>query len=72
VGNAGILVDPNDIDEVAVQLTTLLTDDSVRMKLSQAGLRWAQQFSALDIAREVLTIFEEVAAGNRITVRTPS
>lgn len=62
VGGAGILVDPHNIDEISAQLTRLLTDDSVRMKLSQAGPSRAQQFSALEKAREVLGIFEEVAA----------
>ncbi len=64
VGDAGILVDPDNIDEITVQLTTLLTDGSVRMKLSQAGRKWAERFSAFEKAKEVLKILEEVGAGN--------
>jgi glycosyltransferase involved in cell wall biosynthesis len=64
VGEAGVLVDPDNIDEISAQLTRLLTDDSLREKLSQAGVRRAQQFSALEKAREVLRIFEEISAGN--------
>jgi glycosyltransferase involved in cell wall biosynthesis len=64
VGDAGFLVDPNNIDEISAHLARMLTDDSLRKKFSQAGLKWAQQFSALEKAREVLRIFEEVGAGN--------
>jgi glycosyltransferase involved in cell wall biosynthesis len=64
VGDAGILVDPYNLDQITAHLGQLLTDDSIRKKLIAAGLRHAERFNALDKAREVLRIFEEVAAGN--------
>lgn len=72
VGNAGILVDPNNIDEISAQLARLLTDKPLRRKLSEAGRKWAQRFSALEAARQVLGIFEDVAGSSGTTNQRPS
>jgi glycosyltransferase involved in cell wall biosynthesis len=60
VGDAGVRVDPYDVEAIASQLERLLTDESVRKDLIARGLKRAEQFNALDKAREVLKIFEEV------------
>jgi glycosyltransferase involved in cell wall biosynthesis len=72
VGDAGVLVDPYNVDEITAQLQTLLTDDSLRISLSKAGLERVKRFDAAEKAREVLGIFEEVFAGKIPTSRRPS
>ena len=63
VGDAGILVDPYDVGQIRDGLERVLTDDSVRAQLIAAGNKRTEQYNALDKAREVLKIFEDVAAG---------
>jgi glycosyltransferase involved in cell wall biosynthesis len=72
VGDAGVLVDPYNVDEIAAHLQRLLTDDSLRIGLSNAGLERVKRFDGATKAREVLGIFEEVLAGKVPTSRRPS
>ncbi|MBF8295180.1 MAG: glycosyl transferase group 1, partial [Bacteroidetes bacterium] len=72
IGDAGVLVNPYDVDEITAQLQRLLTDDSLRIRLAKAGLERVKRFDAAEKAREVLGIFEEVLAGNTTTSRRPS
>lgn len=72
VGDAGVLVDPYNVDEITAQLQRLLTDDSLRIRLSKAGLERVKRFDGAEKAREVLGIFEEVIAGKTTTSRRPS
>lgn len=62
VGDAGILVDPLNLDEITSQLSRVLTDESLRSRLSEAGKRQAGLFRAHDKALDILQIFEELAA----------
>ena len=62
VGNAGILVDPLNLEEISSQLARLLTDEALRMRLCDAGKRQAELFRADDKAAEILQIFEELTA----------
>lgn len=41
----GILVEPGDIEQLAKAITWLLTDDSLRNKLSENACRYARQFN---------------------------
>jgi len=72
VGDAGVLVDPYNVEEIAAQLQRLLTDDSLRIRLSNAGLERVKRFDGATKAREVLGIFEEVLAGKIPTSGRPS
>ena len=45
VGDAGIYVNPNDLDDISDKIETLLTDSSVQGHLRDAGYIRAQQFS---------------------------
>jgi glycosyltransferase involved in cell wall biosynthesis len=58
IGDAGILVDPLNVDEISTQLQRLLQDENLRSILSGAGMRRAQLFDADVKAAEVLQIFE--------------
>src|SRR6266404_606393 len=59
VGDAGILVDPLDIEEIAFGIRTLAENTNIREKLRQKGLLRAKEFSWNETARktgEVLRI----------------
>jgi glycosyltransferase involved in cell wall biosynthesis len=60
VGNAGVLVDPYDVDQISAQLRRLLEDVTWRKQLVEAGIERAKQFDELRMAGKVLRIFEEL------------
>ena len=60
VGNAGIMVDPNDVDELAKQMERVLTNKKLQQKMRKAGLKQAKKFSWEKCARETLKVYEEV------------
>ena len=62
VGNAGILVDPNDIQSIANGLNQVLTNESLASKLVENGFQQVQKFSWQNAAAETLKVFEQVAA----------
>jgi alpha-1,3-rhamnosyl/mannosyltransferase len=56
VGDAGLLVDPTDVDSIAAGLYRLTTDTALTVRLVQAGLERAKQFTwekAVQLTREV-------------------
>jgi len=60
VGDAGILIDPVDVDGALVRaLEDLLTDPSRRQLLRERGLKRAKQFSWQKAAVETLKIYED-------------
>ncbi len=61
-GDAALLVDPLDVDAIAVALRRLLTDDPLRADLRERGLRRAAEFSWRRTAQETLAAYEELAA----------
>jgi len=63
VGDAGFLVDPNDVDEITVALWRLLTDEQLRQKLIDKGLRRAKTFSWDKAAEQTLEVYRRVANG---------
>jgi len=60
VGDAALLVDPLNTEEMAQALLNALTDARLREQLREKGLRQAQRFRWADSARRVLTVLEEV------------
>jgi glycosyltransferase involved in cell wall biosynthesis len=61
VGDAGILIDPNDVEGWTVEIWHLLSDDKRRAELAEKGLRRAQLFSWERAARETLSVYHKVA-----------
>ena len=61
VGNAGILVDPDNIDELATAMLRVLLDINLRRKLIELGYDRVEQFSWENTAKEFLQVFEELA-----------
>lgn len=61
VGDAGLLVDPNDVDAWAVALHRVLTDNELHAQMSDKGLKRAANFSWERAARETLNVYRKVA-----------
>ncbi|HKZ82773.1 MAG TPA: glycosyltransferase family 1 protein [Anaerolineae bacterium] len=62
VGDAGLLVDPTDVDAIAAGLIGLLRDPSARDAYMRDGLRRASKFTWDAAARQLLSIYGEMAA----------
>jgi len=58
VGDAGLLIDPHDVDELTVGIWRVLNDSELREDLHAKGLRQADRFSWDRAARETLAIYE--------------
>jgi len=62
VGDAALLFDPNDPEEMADSMHRILTDEELRRTLVKAGRERALQFSWEKTARETLKVLEEAAS----------
>jgi alpha-1,3-rhamnosyl/mannosyltransferase len=59
VGDAGLLVDPSDVDAIAQGMVRLWDDEALRRDLSARGLRRAAGFSWERTARQTLTAYRQ-------------
>lgn len=60
VGDAGILVNPYDVDEIARAIHEVLVNERLREEMRVKGLERAKQFSWEKTAKETLKAYEEV------------
>ena len=60
VGEAGLLVDPDDPEALATALALVLSDEAERERLERAGLEQAREFSWKRVARETQAVYEDV------------
>lgn len=60
VGDAGIMVNPYDVDELANKMYEVLNNEYLRKEMSKKGLERAQLFSWKKCAAEHLKVYEEV------------
>jgi glycosyltransferase involved in cell wall biosynthesis len=65
VGDAALLVNPEDWEEIAVAMHRVLTDDDLRLELRAKGLQRAQCFSWHQAARQTLDVYRLVYARRR-------
>jgi len=63
VGDAALLVDPDDEEGLIVALWRLLTDDDLWAELREKGLQRARAFSWEKTARRTLEVYRQVAEG---------
>jgi glycosyltransferase involved in cell wall biosynthesis len=61
-GDAALLVDPTDTNEIAHAMKRVLTDPALHADLRARGLARARQFSWERSARQIRDIYLEVAA----------
>ena len=65
VGNAALMVNPENIFEISRALQRVLTDQSLRARLEAAGLEQARRFSWDVSVRRMVEVYEEVVAEHR-------
>jgi glycosyltransferase involved in cell wall biosynthesis len=63
VGDAALLVDPDDVSGLTVALWRLLTDEDLRVNMREKGLKRAAFFSWEKAARETLAVYLRVGEG---------
>ena len=61
VGDAGLLIDPFEIDDIAAGMRRMLDDPDLREDFRQAGLRRARLFCWDCVAHKVQRVVEEAA-----------
>lgn len=67
VGEAGLLVEPLDVDALAAALDRLLGDESLRRDLSAEGIARASQFTWARAAEGVWTLYEELVRSGAVS-----
>jgi len=60
-GDAGILVNPYNVDEIAVAICQVLSDRNLRNKLVDKGLERVKKFSWRKAAQETLSLYKSFA-----------
>jgi glycosyltransferase involved in cell wall biosynthesis len=65
VGEAGLLIDPDDPDDIAQALTRVLTDELLRARMRELGLARSASFTWERAARETLAVYRTVLAGGQ-------
>jgi len=60
VGDAGVMVDPDDDEALAEEMYKILTDNSLKKELMNKGLERARLFQWDTAAKETLKVYEEL------------
>jgi glycosyltransferase involved in cell wall biosynthesis len=63
-GDGAILVDPNNVDEIAHAMQRILEDPELARDLRRRGLQRAAQFSWEKTAKETIAVYERVLRGD--------
>ena len=61
-GDAGVLVEPDDVEGLTKEMLSLLSDEGRREELRKRGLARAKQFSWDETARQMVEVYRKVAA----------
>lgn len=61
VGDAGIFVDPLNIENIAFEMDRLLNDNSLQQEYSKRGLQRSKIFSWEDSAKKVIDVYQSLA-----------
>ncbi len=65
VGNAALMVNPENVFEISRALLRVLTDQALRERMKAAGLEQAQRFSWDGSVSRMLKLYEQVVAEHR-------
>lgn len=60
VGDAGLLADPHNEQEITDKIRSILTDKKLAASLSEKGIERAKQYSWRKMAKETLNIYQQV------------
>ncbi|MEY2427657.1 MAG: hypothetical protein QOJ40_542 [Verrucomicrobiota bacterium] len=66
MGDAAIIIDPENIQAIAEQLRILATDDALKNRLRATGLAQARKFDWNRTAAETLKVYERAAGRNGV------
>jgi len=66
VGDAGLIVDPDNVEALAEAILRVLKDQQLRQRLVQRGYKRAEAFTWEKAARETLDVLEEVGGEERL------
>lgn len=58
-GDAALLVNPNEVNDIADALVKVLTDDGLREQMTERGRRQASPYHWEEVARQVLSLMED-------------
>ena len=72
VGDAALLVNPRDSEEIAVALHRLLTNDVLHAELREKGMQRARTFSWERAAQRTLEVYRHVVAAQRVPAARPT
>ncbi len=72
VGDAALLVNPRDSEEIAVAIHRLLTDDDLHAELRQKGLQRARTFRWEKAAQRTLDVYRQVIAARTSAAKSPA
>jgi len=61
VGDAGVLVDPFDVEDIASAIQKVITDSDLRAQLRVKGLERARLFDWRETARQTLAVYSKAA-----------
>ncbi len=62
VGNAGVYVDPSDIEQISTSIDTVLSDTELRQTLRERGLKRAKLFSWGKTAKETIMLYKQLVS----------
>jgi glycosyltransferase involved in cell wall biosynthesis len=65
VGDAALMVNPENVFEISRALQRVLTDQSLRERMKAAGVKQAQRFSWEASVRRMLAVYEQVVAEHK-------
>ena len=69
VGDAGLLVDTDQMDGLQLAMEKLLGDPAYRETLRDRGYKQLARFSWVNAARESLEVFEQTAAETEVSLK---
>ncbi|MFH1905188.1 MAG: glycosyltransferase family 1 protein [bacterium] len=58
VGNAGITVEPNDVDSLAKAIEKIISDSKLRENMIKMGIKQIEKFNWQDTARKTLDVYK--------------
>ena len=71
IGDAGLLIDPDDPESLTDAMARIATDASLRAVCAERGLRRARQFSWTQTGRDVHQAYEDAILARRERIRSP-
>jgi len=61
VGEAGLLVDPYDVEALAKAMITVLDDDDLKREMSKKSIAQARRFSWENACSAYLSLFDDIS-----------